>query len=242
MPMNLDLFVMAITPSIALLLVVYLTDRYDREPLQLLIKVFFYGILISIPVIIIETILSIFNVFHGLLNAFYTAFIVAGLTEELFKRLVVLKTAYHHPAFNEKLDGIVYAVFASLGFATLENIIYVVFRYAHIDTTWIMRGILAVPAHMLFAVTMGYFLSLAKYAPDERLIQSFLRKSLIYPIILHGIYNFILMSGNGILLLLLIPFMIYLWISSLKRLNHYFNESRNYYHQSSNGGDNEDFF
>lgn len=141
-----------------------------------------------IPAIIIEMVFGYFNIFSGLWRAAYTAFIVAGFSEELVKRMVVLKIAFRHPAFDEKLDGIVYAVFASLGFATIENVMYVVFRYANVGVG-IQRAIFSVPAHMLFAITMGYYLSLAKYAEEEGTKKFYFSMSLIVPIVLHGIYD-----------------------------------------------------
>ena len=220
------LFIIAIIPGIALALGLYLTDRFDREPVKLLFKLFIFGMLSAIPTIIVEYLLSSFNIFVGILNAAYSAFIVASLTEEYFKRLVVIKFAYNHPAFNEKLDGIIYCAFSALGFATIENIIYVVFRFSNNPYIGYSRGILSVPAHMLFAVTMGYYLSLAKFCPYENIARHFYRKALLVPILLHGIFDFILMSNVTLLMLLFIPFVIFLWIFNLKKLNIYYKESK----------------
>ncbi|OPJ55809.1 PrsW family intramembrane metalloprotease [Alkalithermobacter paradoxus] len=225
--MDTRLWVIAIAPGIALALGIYLIDRYDKEPVGLLIKVFSLGALSVIPTIIVERFIMRFNIFSGLLSAFYIAFFVAGLVEEYFKRLVVLKTAYTHPSFNEKLDGIVYCTFSALGFATIENISYVVFRYSANSYVGLYRGILSVPAHMLFAITMGYYLSLAKYCQEENeKCKEYMNKSLIVPIILHGTFNFILMSRVNILMILFIPYVIYLWSINLKRLNIYTKDSK----------------
>ncbi|MCT4543453.1 MAG: PrsW family glutamic-type intramembrane protease [Vallitalea sp.] len=232
--MDIDLIAIAVTPGIALALGIYLTDRYDKEPIHLLIKIFLLGALSILPVLLIEWILSLFNIFSGMLNIAYTAFIVAGFSEELVKREVVLRFAYNHKAFNEKLDGIVYAVYSSLGFATVENIMYIVFRYAHVSSVGIQRAIFSVPAHMLFAITMGYYLSLAKYSEDERKMKYYLRLSLLIPILLHGIYDYILMSQNKDLLILFIPFIIFLWSYNLRKLNKYYKESKKQYKNNIN--------
>lgn len=224
--MYLRLLIIAVFPGIALALGAYLTDRYDREPVNLLIKVFFFGCLSVFPAGIFEEILTALNPFAGILRTIFTAFIIAGLTEEFIKRSVVMKFAFKNSAFDEKLDGIIYAVFASLGFATAENILYVVFRFSANPYIGISRGILSVPAHMLFAITMGYYLSLAKFCTDERLCRFYYRKSLTVPLILHGIFDFLLMVNQGIMLLLFIPFVIYLWIINLKKLNQYYRESK----------------
>lgn len=224
--MKIDLYAIAITPSIALALIIYFTDRYDKEPLHLLVRLFAIGAFSILPVLFIEKILDNFNIWTGNGFAIYTSFIVAGFTEEWMKRWVVLKFAYSHKAFNEKLDGIVYAVMVSLGFATVENVLYVVFRFAHMPTIGFQRAIFSVPAHMLFAITMGYYISLAKYAANDRLKKYYMRLSLFIPILLHGIYNYILMSKSESLLMLFIPFIIFLWSYNLRKLSIYYKESK----------------
>lgn len=220
------LFIIAIVPGIVLAFSAYLTDRYDKEPLGLLLKVFIWGALSVIPTAIVEKFLISFNIFGGLLNAAFMAFIVAGFTEEFFKREVVLRTAFKHPEFNEKLDGIIYAAFSALGFATVENVMYVVFRFAVNPYVGLYRGIFSVPAHLLFGVTMGYYLSLAKFSRDENSYKYYFRKSLTVPLILHGIFDFILMSQIPMLLTFFIPFVLYLWVVNLKKLNKYYSESK----------------
>jgi RsiW-degrading membrane proteinase PrsW (M82 family) len=221
------LIIIAVIPGIALALGLYLTDRYDREPLKLLLKLFIFGMLAAIPTIIVENFLSRINFLRGILSIAWTTFIVAGLTEEYFKRLVVMKLAYFHPAFNEKLDGIIYCTFSALGFATIENIMYVVSGYDADPYIGLYRGILSVPAHMLFAITMGYYLSLAKFSPDEQCCKKYLRLSLLVPILFHGTFNFILMANN-ILMVLFIPFVVFMWVVNLRKLNSYYKESKNF--------------
>jgi RsiW-degrading membrane proteinase PrsW (M82 family) len=109
--------------------------------------------------------------------------------------------------FNETYDGIVYSVFISLGFATTENIGYVLLSGFH---TAFIRSITAVPAHALFGVTMGYYLGKAKFADEKRKMR-YLILAFIVPIVLHGIYDFILFSRSMELMLLFIPYMLYLW-------------------------------
>ncbi len=225
------LIIIAITPVIALGIGIYLVDRYDREPWKLLLRVFLLGALSVVPILIVERILLSINVFPGIFSIGYTAFIVAGLSEEYFKRLAVIYGAYNDKNFNEKLDGIVYCVFSALGFATVENIMYVVIRYTGNYYVGIMRGILSVPAHMLFGVTMGYYLSLSKYAEDPNLASYYYKRSLIVPVILHGIFNFILMAKIPILMALFIPYVIYLWITNLKKLNLYTKDSKDNYNR-----------
>jgi len=225
------LVIIAITPIIALAIGIYLVDRYDREPWRLLLLVFTLGALSVIPIMFLQRILLSINIFPGILSIAYTAFIVAGLTEEFFKRSAVMYGAYNNKNFNEKLDGIVYSVFAALGFATVENIMYVVFRYTGNYYVGIMRGILSVPAHMLFGITMGYYLSLSKYTQDTKLKAYYYKRSLIVPMILHGVFNFILMAKIPILMVLFVPYVIYLWVISLRRLNQYTKDSKDTYNR-----------
>lgn len=233
-----NLFITAITPGIALGLIFYLFDRHDREPIGMLLKVFFMGMISVIPTIIVENLLLSINIFDGLFGVFYISFIVAGLTEEYFKRRVVLKNVYLNPVYNEKLDGIVYCVMSALGFATIENIMYVVFRFPDVESLGLYRAVLSVPAHMLFAVTMGYYLSLAKFAATPEQHRRFLSKSLTVPVILHGIFDFVLMSEMGLLMLLFIPFVIYMWVTNLKKLNVYYRDSKDYVNNDDDN-DNE---
>lgn len=221
------LFYIAVAPGIALGLILYLTDRYDREPFGLLMKVYIFGALSVIPVAFAESILVRANFFSGYLAAAYSAFIVAGLTEEYFKRFVVIKIALFNKAFNEKLDGIIYCAFSALGFATVENILYVVFRFSANPYVGIWRGILSVPAHMLFGITMGYYLSLSKYAANPWQSHYYFKQSLFVPVILHGIFDFLIMAGNPGMAGLLFPFVIFLWIKNLRKLKEFTDISKN---------------
>jgi RsiW-degrading membrane proteinase PrsW (M82 family) len=225
--MYFQLIIIAVFPGIALAMAAYLTDRFDREPVGLLFKVFCLGALSVVPAAIIEGVLSKLNIFSGVFAIAYTSFIVAGFTEEMIKRGVVMKFAITHPSFDEKLDGIIYAIFASLGFATVENVVYVVFRFATNPYVGLSRGIFSVPAHMMFAITMGYYLSLSKFCIYPKLCKMYYRKALTVPMILHGIFDFILMYGNGFVFLAFIPFVIYLWITNLRKLNIYYIDSKN---------------
>lgn len=231
--MDLRLVVIALTPAIAIGLAVYYTDRYDKEPAILLFKLYILGAFSVLPVIVVERALTYLNIFSGLLASAFTAFIVAGLTEEYFKRAIVLKTAYNNKHFNEKLDGIIYAVFASLGFATVENLMYVLGSYSLNPYVGLSRGIFSVPAHALLAVTMGYYLSLAKFAYNKNIENHYLKKALLIPVILHGCFDFILMANVPFLLSLFIPYVIYLWVVNLKKLNQYYKDSKERYETSS---------
>ncbi|QQY79348.1 RsiW-degrading membrane proteinase PrsW (M82 family) [Keratinibaculum paraultunense] len=236
--MNTRLFTIAITPAIAIIFGIYLSDRYDREPLKLLMLTYIFGALSAIPIIIVEELLLKLNIFSGIFDALYTAFIVAGLTEEFFKRLVVLKIPYNTKYFDEKLDGIVYGVFSAMGFATVENIVYVVYRYANNPHVGLYRGIFSVPAHAVFGITMGYYLSLAKFDPDKKRAAKNRYRSLYMPIFLHGTFNFILMAGIPQLSLLFVPYVIYIWRINQKKLSKFVYDSKSRFIDTDKEDDN----
>lgn len=202
------LIISAVAPSIALLYYFYLRDKYEKEPRLMLFKAFILGSLAVAPIIFFELKLNIFDLAEkDLLGAGYTAFIVAGLVEEGFKFFIFWFFLWKNKNFNEMYDGIVYSVFISLGFATTENIGYVLFSGFH---TAFVRSLTAVPAHALFGVIMGYYFGKARFASENKSIK-YLTLAFFVPIILHGIYDFILFAQSIVLMLLFIPYMLYLW-------------------------------
>ena len=202
------LFIAAVTPSLALLYYIYIRDKYEKEPRRLLFQAFALGGLAVVPVIFAELQLNIFEVAEtSLLQAAYTAFVVAGLVEEGFKFFIFCFFMWRNKHFDEMYDGIVYCVFISLGFATAENIGYVLLSGYH---TAFIRSMTAVPAHGLFGVIMGYYLGKAKFS-TRKAGNRYLLLAFFIPVLLHGIYDFILFSQHMGLMLLFIPYMLYLW-------------------------------
>jgi len=208
------LLILALAPVFIIAFYVYYRDKYEREPIRLLLKSLGLGCLIVVPVVFAERLISaqMPELSHSG-EAFYNAFLVAGFTEELFKYLAFIFLIWRNKNFNEKFDGIVYAVFISLGFAGIENILYV---FQHGEQTGYIRMVISVPAHALFGVTMGYYFGLAKFYKKSRGIH--LTRSLLYPIVLHGIFDFILMLGNYKLLLIFIPYVFFLYIDGFRRM------------------------
>lgn len=208
------LFLMALAPVVIIASYIYYRDKYEKEPIWLLIKALIAGGLTVIPILFVEEFLMVFiDLFDGILRPAYNAFVVAAFSEELFKYLALMLLFWKSKEFNEKFDGIVYAVFISLGFAAVENILYVTDNGY---STGLIRAITAVPAHAIFGVTMGFYTGLAKFYKKER--TQLLIKSLALPILLHGIYDFVLMAGNKWLFIVFVAFVAYLYIIGLKRL------------------------
>lgn len=210
------LLTIALAPVIILLVYVYFRDKYEKEPIRLLLWGLLVGALLTIPIAMVEFGLSaIGGGFAGNLyaNAAYQSFVVAGFTEELFKFLGLLVIFWRRKEFNELFDGIVYAVFISLGFAAVENVLYVL---QHGQGVGLLRAVTAVPAHLLFGVAMGYYFGMARFFPEKRNHMFF--KALAVPILLHGFYDFMIFSQHPLMLILFIPYIVYLWYAGLKKM------------------------
>ena len=209
-----DLIVLSLAPVFIIAGYIYFRDKYEREPIRLLLLALLFGALTVIPISFLEYFLSGFtNLFTGLTAAAWKAFVVAGFSEELFKYIALYLLIWKSREFNDKLDGIVYAVFISLGFAAVENVMYVL---GNGFGTGIMRALTAVPAHAIFGVTMGFYFGMAKFYVKKQYRLKL--KALVYPIILHGIYDFILFTGIQWLTIVFLGFLVFLYISGLKRI------------------------
>ena len=204
-----------------------LKDKYDKEPIRVLSKFFILGILVSTLAIYAEEILIKTNIFTGKINIFYMSFIVAGVVEEGLKELVLIPNLLKEKSFNERLDGIIYSVFLSLGFATIENIIYILFEdQTSAFEVGVIRSIISVPAHMMFAVIMGYYISKYRFTSSKAKKRKYLTLSIVLPILLHGVFDFILMIQYRWSIIVFIVYIVYLWKSSLDKLDEYTNNSR----------------
>ncbi len=209
-----SLIIIALAPVLVVALYIYIRDKYEREPIALLALALVGGCLITLPVSFVEGWLSVpARLMQDYAAAGWTAFVVAAFTEEVFKFLALMLLFWSNRNFNEKFDGIVYAVFVSLGFAAVENILYVLDGGTRVG---ILRAFTAVPAHALFGIVMGYQVGLARFYPKEKMQKLFL--ALALPILLHGIYDFILMTEHPYLLLVFIPFLVFLWIFGFRRM------------------------
>jgi RsiW-degrading membrane proteinase PrsW (M82 family) len=216
-----NLLFVSIAPVLIIAFYIYYRDKHEKEPFSILLKALFTGVLIVIPVVIIEKFLTLFSEgMEGLQHAGYTAFIVAGLTEEGMKFLAFILFFWKNKNFNEKFDGIVYAVFIALGFAAIENILYV---FTGGYGVGILRALTAIPAHALFGTMMGYHFGLARF---DSIKQSFhLTLAFILPFISHGLYDFLLFGNTQFLLTAFIPVFIYFWISGFRKMTRLSNAS-----------------
>jgi RsiW-degrading membrane proteinase PrsW (M82 family) len=156
------------------------------------LKVFLFGVLSALVAIPLELMVSSFEGLFvpGHLGVIlFRAFVVAGLVEEFIKLTVVRLTAYRAGAFDEAMDGIVYTVVAGLGFACLENLLYVVGRPLSIA---LIRAFTAVPLHTLASGLMGYWVGQARFAPSPAEERAWMRRGLFIAVLVHGLYDFLL--------------------------------------------------
>jgi len=212
---------LALAPVFIIAFYIYFRDKYEKEPWSLLLFAMLMGVIIVLPITFFEEFMSLLGKgFEGILRSFWDSFFVASFSEEGFKLLVLTLLIWKSKEFDEKFDGIVYATFISLGFAGVENLLYILKSGVGVG---LVRAFTAVPAHAIFGISMGFFFAQAKFYPRKR--KKYLWYSFLLPFILHGFYDFILMSGLNILLLGFIPFIIYMWISGFKRMKQQNNAS-----------------
>ncbi len=209
-----NLLFIALAPILLIAFYIYWRDKHEKEPVKQLMSALVAGIVIVIPIFPIEMLLKDMISFNNkYTNAMYYAFVVAAFSEEIFKYIAFFAVIWRNKNFNELFDGIVYAAYISLGFAAIENILYV---FQNGFSVGIVRAFTAVPAHALFGITMGYYFSLAKFEQKKRGLHIFL--ALVVPIFLHGFYDFCLMSKNTWLLLVLLVFFVVAWILGFKKM------------------------
>ncbi len=202
------LAILAIGPGIFWLWYFLAKDRLRPEPRGLVIRVFLYGVAACLASGALEWfVFRAIGVDPRLRDAtnVVAAASLVGLIEEGTKFLAVYAGAYRNAAFDEVLDGIVYAVAAALGFATVENLFYVLHGGAGVG---VARAIVAVPGHAFCGALMGFNMGKAKFAgPTER---AWLLSGLGLAVLAHAVYDALLLS-RSVLALATVPFVVILW-------------------------------
>ncbi len=204
------LLVAAVLPVFILCFFIYKKDPH-KEPGKLLAKIFALGFVSALPVFFIEIFLG--NIFptEGVSNfilIFVNVFISVALVEEGFKWVITMFLGYRNKDFDEIYDIVVYAVFASLGFACIENILYVFTRGLGVA---IFRAFLSIPGHMCFGVIMGYFLAQAKVGSINKNTNIFKKNillSILLPTLVHTLYDALLFYSAFNSLIIVIFFML----------------------------------
>ena len=180
----------AVVPSILLIWYFRSRDLYP-EPARVLAATFGLGVLIVLPVLIVALPVdrALVGVGSPYVSGLLGAFLTAAIPEEAFKLLVVTRYCSRHREFDEPIDGIVYGAVASLGFATLENVLYVARGGLPLAAA---RALTAVPGHAFMGAIMGYYVARAKFEPEKR--RSSLALAFLVPMLVHGAYDFPLLT------------------------------------------------
>ena len=203
------LFILAIGPPFLMMAIIWYFDKLEREPKTLMLLLFFLGMLSCLPIAFSELFLGLFNFFpqDSLIYNFVDMFFVVGVSEEIGKYIILFLCTWWAKSFTHKYDAIVYSVAVSLGFATLENIMYILssqFETGDGLLVAIIRGLFSIPGHCSWAIIMGLFYGLTKHCWNKKkylLSCLYFVLSLSIPIFLHGLFDFCLVAKSILLIL-----------------------------------------
>ena len=210
----------ALLPAIILMVYVYQHDKIEKEPFRLLLVLFIFGALSCIPAGLLEDffsgVLDSMNIQDTQTYYIIMCFGIVACSEEGLKLFFLKRKTWKCPDFNYTFDGLLYSVCVSLGFAGLENIMYVL-HYGF--GVVISRGLLSVPGHCTFAIFMGLFYSRAKfYSAYGNKIRAGVNKllSFVVPVLLHGYYDYCLMMPSDTLIYCFFVFVVIVDIISFR--------------------------
>ena len=218
MTYNIILIFAAVIPAIGLMIYVYKADHLEKESPAMLWRLIIAGVLSSLFALVLERVLSLLlNITVSSTSAAYNIilyFIIVAFSEEGAKYFMLRRRSWRSPEFDCQYDGVVYAVFVSLGFAIWENISYVL---SYGFATAIVRAVTAIPGHACFGVFMGVFYALAKkysLGNQKELSTLFSVLAVVIPALLHGTYDYIATKENTSLNWYFIVFVVILFIVS----------------------------
>ena len=192
------IFIAALLPAALLWFYIWKQDA-KKEPTTWLLRAVLYGVLICLPVALLEMAISslLFDPGTGPQTIFGTtveAFLCAAIPEECFKLLALWLILRHNPFYDEHYDGIVYAVSVGLGFAGIENLLYL---FGYYSENWVsvafLRSLMAVPGHYAFAVIMGYYYSVYHFVDRSPQVAACI---IGIPILAHGVYDALLLTSQ----------------------------------------------
>jgi len=180
----------AILPAVVLVLYAYKQDQFP-EPPRIVFKTFLFGCATVLAINLIIPVLDNYNeeFFSGETYYFFDSFIRAAFVEEFFKACVIIFYCTRKTAFDEPMDGVIYGIAASLGFAAYENISYVLYfeKVPSFDIA-LVRAFTAIPMHALCGVVMGFLISQSIFENKHNYLNLFL--ALFIPVGIHGLYNY----------------------------------------------------
>ena len=221
--LNPNLTALAIIPGLLMIAFLYSKDKVEKEPAGLMLLVFILGVLSTIPAIFMEEFMSsIVPQFTpgGLPYAVTESFLVAALCEELVKYAAMRIPTWNSRNFNYRFDGLVYGVCSAVGFAVLENVLYV--TQGGLSTA-IIRAFTSIPLHSFCGMFMGLFYAYAKKASvigKKSLCTKCKLLALGVPMLIHGTYDTLCFVRQSMFVLILFyAFVVFLYILSIKTIN-----------------------
>lgn len=203
---------LALLPAMLLMAWLYTRDKLHPEPKRAVYRMFILGAAIVLPAGLLERALldTEVDMLHGKFAVlFVTAFFVAGMVEEFLKAAIVERAAFDKGLMKQPIDCIVYAGATAIGFATIENILYVT---SSGFSTALLRSVTAVPAHLMFGILMGTMFARSIWFQKNR------AWAYVVPAIAHGIYDCFALSNAWYGDLLLFGYLIVLVEQTLRRL------------------------
>jgi RsiW-degrading membrane proteinase PrsW (M82 family) len=209
----------ALAPAVMLLYYIYRKDSFRKEPVKEVLKAFFFGVLSIFVSLTISSPLGSMGLYvndpQTFVGAVATSFFGAAIPEEIAKFIMFWLIVRSSRYFDEHMDGIVYASSVALGFAALENVMYLISNYESWVSVGITRALFSVPGHLFFGVLMGYYYSLVRFDPAASKNTRWL--VILAPVLAHGAYNsvlFVLDVAPGLSLILMVVF---LWLCNKLR-------------------------
>lgn len=231
----------ALLPIVILLIHIYVIDKYQKEPIGKIVLSFMAGVaslFIALVLVHYSPLTDYIESVQGLGSGVLEAFFNAAIPEELAKLFMLWLVLRRNRYFDEKVDGIVYAVSLSLGFAAFENLLYIFQNYPDWENVAVMRAIFAVPGHYCYGVLMGYFYSKVKFASHPSVKDMVM--VLLAPVLAHGIYDSLLFEMENInpgfvlfLSSLFVIFTILLWKHSKKKIREHLNADKEFFDRTT---------
>lgn len=196
--MTITILITALLPVVILLLYIYRKDKMQPEPIGQIVRAFLLGLLtvpLSLMVSVPSEMIGLYSEdVYTIMDAFKISFFGAAIPEEAAKLFVLWLVVRKNKYFDEKMDGIVYAVCVSMGFAAFENVTYLFTNLDSYMQVGVSRAFTAIPGHFCFGVVMGYYYSLAAFENKNKNRNRIL--TFLAPVIVHGLYDTILFGTS----------------------------------------------
>jgi|HubBroStandDraft_6_1064221.scaffolds.fasta_scaffold141205_3 RsiW-degrading membrane proteinase PrsW (M82 family) len=187
----------AIAPPLLLLWLVVIADSRP-EPARVVLGAVFFGVISTMVAVVVELALQkvIPLVHNPWLASYQDALLFAAIPEEALKVSIIAVLALRARDFDEPMDGVVYGAAVGLGFAALENILYVVGANTQWESVAVMRGVLSVPFHGALGAIAGAFIARARFgralgahahSPGHR--RRLLVAAFLVPVVLHALLD-----------------------------------------------------